>query len=98
MEIKDWKHAIDLTIELHKKAIKSKEDFGTVKMDNKPSDWEYSCPLCEYSKHFDEDSSCSSCLWKIFAGDICLSHISRVVNNKAAIKRLQEWKERLNEI
>lgn len=93
MEIRNWIHAIDLTIERHQAALDRKYgDYIRAADTMKPDNWNYYCPLCEYSAQI-KDIRCSGCPWVIFTNGKCFP--SQYMNNKKSIKRLENWKEKL---
>ena len=90
--IKDWKHAIDLTIERHQYAIDNAMSYEDAKDKLVPGNWHYTCPLCHFAgmeKHrLNSYNACEGCPWMVITQGGCYDYD----NNAASIKRLKRWK------
>ena len=94
MKIKNWEHAIDLTIERHQVALNEGVGFGVIKEVLCQKDWMHNCPLCEYTKKYTKN--CYDCLWKKFKGADCFDvTYYDFQRDEESIKRLTNWKELL---
>lgn len=101
MRIKDWIHAIDLTIKTHKLVVDGKyEDYDSAKHSEASDDWYCACPLCQYVHQLNpnDPTSCDDCVWVRFVGKSCgRQNVYDVYNSEESIERLTKWKEILME-
>lgn len=99
IQIRNWEHAINLTISRHAAVIKKIFPKYTVaKGEMKPENWTYDCPLCEHTKNLSKKtkvsrSFCQQCLWIKFEGRKC--EPIDFMNDFNSIKRLRQWKRML---
>lgn len=96
MKIKNWKHAIKLTLERHQAVIDGKYDnFQEAQRGMSPKDWVSSCPLCEYLWQRDKIKRCMNCLWLKYMHIGCRDVLYN--NHPKSIIRLKKWLKLENE-
>jgi len=98
MKIRNWQHAIDLTIRRHVIALISGYSYSYIReFYMQVARWPHGCPLCVYlNQKKDFSAECDFCLWQIYEGSVCSkSKLYNFNNNAESIHRLAIWKQLL---
>ena len=73
-KILTMENALKLAKGFYEESVRTNTDYNLIVEKNRPNDYDYDCPICEYTERMHEGGICSRCVIVQKTGNMCSNY------------------------